>query len=162
MNNNYRDDYNSQPDTSTRPYTPDPGLEEKYRPRKKQSTTSTSLITVLLLAFIGFIGYKIWTGGFGLKGAAGKYTVSAISNMDFNGVVTDFKYDDDRAHTKIAILSDGTRYSIYEPWVYDINNGDTLIKQKGKLQIQVRRPHKKMEILDYGPILRKLELTGRL
>ncbi|MEO6523927.1 MAG: hypothetical protein ABIN91_19745 [Mucilaginibacter sp.] len=162
MDNKHHDDYNSQPDTSDRPYTPLPDVEVKYRRKRQPSTTSTWLITLLLLAVIGFIAFKIWDGGFSIKGAAGKYTVSAISNMDFNGVVTDFKYDDDRQHTKIAILSDGTRYSIYEPWVYDINTGDTLIKQKGKLLIEVRRPRKKKEILDYAPILRKLELTGRL
>jgi hypothetical protein len=163
MNNNLpTDDINSQHDLDVRPFTPHPEVEAKYKRKKPPSNASTGLITLLLLAVIGFIAYKIYQGGFGIQGGVKAYTPDAIANMSFNGVVTDFKYDDNKAHAKVALLSDGTKYSIYKDWVYEINTGDTLIKAKGSTQIQVRRPGKRKEMLDFGPILRKLGLTGRM
>jgi hypothetical protein len=159
MRDHQHDEYNGTPD-----YNDQPIAKMDAEPKRRPSTQSSStyLIIMLLLVGIVFIAFKIWQGGFGIKGSVRTLTTNGISNMNFNGTVTGFDYDDTKQHTKIAILSDGTKYAIYPDWVYNIDAGDTLIKQRGSMQIQVRKPHAKSDVLDYAPILRRLELTGRL
>lgn len=126
-------------------------------PRKREPS-NIGLYALLVIVIIGFITFKMRTG---LKHKSVKtLTTDHISGMNFNGKVTGFTFDGTRQNTKIAVLSDGYNFAIYNQWVNDIELGDSLVKQKGSLQVTVYKPKKDKVVLDYGPLLRKLEMKG--
>jgi hypothetical protein len=131
---------------------------EKPHPRK-QRQSNTGLYLLLVIALAAFAGYKMYTGGL-LHTNVGKLTSQSISNMQFNGKITQFVFDGTRQNAKIAILTDGTRYAIYDQWVYAIDLGDSLVKEKGTLLVNVYKPKKDKVVLDYYPILRRMEIKG--
>ena len=138
-----------------RPDQLEPRPASKRKPKPKSG--NTGLYTFLLLALIAFVCYKIYTGkGFSLN-SIGALTADHIEALNFNGTVTRFTYDGTKDNTKIAVLSSGYNFSIYPQWVYDINLGDSLVKEKGSTIVTVYKPHKDKTVLDYGPILRRIE-----
>src|SRR5882757_5062041 len=125
---------------------------------RKSKPSNIGLYALLIIVIICFITFKLWTG---LK-HSGIQTLTAdhITGMSFNGKVTRFTFDGTKQNTKIAVLSDGYNFAIYNQWVYDIELGDSLVKEKGSLQVNVYKPKKEKVILDYGPLLRRMEVKG--
>jgi hypothetical protein len=141
---------------------PDDLREDQIAPQpkapnpRKRKPSNTGLYTVLLLIVFAFIAYKVYTGGFSLN-SIGSLTADHIEAMNFNGKVNSFTYDGSKQNTKVALLSSGYNFSIYPQWVYDIDLGDSLVKEKGSTLVTVYKPKKEKVVLDYGPILRRLE-----
>jgi hypothetical protein len=130
---------------------------QAQRPKSKGSYIG--LIAVLVLVVIAFFGYKAWFGL--IHPGANTNTIDGITKMSFNGRVNSFDFDDSKnEHIKIAVLSDGTRYQIYPDWVYLVDVGDTLIKERDSLKIQIHKYNHKKDFLDYEPMIRRYQITG--
>lgn len=132
-----------------------PQYDPKPHPRKRNSS-NMGLYSLLIVAIICFVTFKLYKGL--LRPDMQKLTTDSINAMNFNGRVTGFTFDGTKDNTKIAILSDGYKLAIYKQWVYDIDLGDSLVKEKNSLQINVYKPKKEKTVLDYYPILRRMEL----
>ena len=144
------DTFPHQTDTKPQPTKPHP---------RKRKQSNTGLYILLIIAIAAFAGYKMYNGGL-LHSNVGKLTNQSINDMQFDGKVTQFTFDGTRRNAKIAILTDGTRYAIYDQWVYQIDLGDSLVKEKGSLLVNVYKPKKDKVVLDYYPILRRMEIKG--
>lgn len=105
-----------------------------------------AVIVVVIILLIVF-----WTKFYAKSGQ--QLILENAINISFDGKV-DSIYHDRWDHNEMKIiLSDGTTYGIYRAWESKVGLNDSLVKDKGSLQVKVYKKSGSIIILDYKKLV---------
>ncbi|MGF7080652.1 hypothetical protein [Mucilaginibacter sp. UYCu711] len=123
--------------------------------RRNPSITKTEKI-ILYFCFgavpVSLFGLALWSNFFGPTGT--ETFLKERSGESFAGKV-DSLYNDTRNHNeRTALLSDKSKFELFPEWVSIISRGDSILKRKGSLIIEVYKPHKQRFFLNYNEVVK--------